>query len=116
MTKEFIFQYFKDYVGTIIDNPFKNDFDTFVLRHSNSKKWFALLMTVKGSSVFQNKEECNVVNVKCDEVLSELLRKKYRGIIPAYHMNKKKWITIILDGDVPDLEIISLIEHSFDLT
>ena len=116
MTKEEVIQYFNNYQDTTIDCPFPEDFSSVVIRHTLTKKWYALLMTVKGEKVCDNRPLVDVINIKCDEILSQILREKYIGIIPAYHMNKKKWITIILDKDLPSLEIISLIEQSFDLT
>ena len=55
------------------------------------------------------------VNLKCDPVFAIELREKYPSVIPGYHMNKKHWNTIILDGSVPDKEILSWIDHSFEL-
>ena len=55
------------------------------------------------------------VNLKCDPEFSELLREKYKAIIPGYHMNKKHWNTITLDGSVPNNEILQLIDHSYGL-
>ena len=42
--------------------------------------------------------------------------RKENGILPAYHMNKEHWITILLDGTVPEQKICDLIDISFDLT
>jgi len=43
------------------------------------------------------------------------LRERYVSVTPGYHMNKNHWNTIILDGTVPDKEIFSWIDHSYDL-
>ena len=48
------------------------------------------------------------LDLKCDPVLSRLLRETYRGILPAYHMNKTHWITVRLHADVPDEEVEKL--------
>jgi predicted DNA-binding protein (MmcQ/YjbR family) len=55
------------------------------------------------------------INLKCDPALAIELRERYSSVIPGYHMNKKHWNTIILDGTVPDKEIYSWIDHSYDL-
>ena len=55
------------------------------------------------------------VNLKCDPAYALELRERYPCVIPGYHMNKKHWNTIILDGSVPDKEILSWIDHSFGL-
>lgn len=55
------------------------------------------------------------VNMKCDPFLSLELRRRYWQITPGYHMNKKHWNTIIIDGQIPEKEIFMLIDHSYDL-
>jgi predicted DNA-binding protein (MmcQ/YjbR family) len=55
------------------------------------------------------------INLKCDPVFAIDLRERYSNVIPGYHMNKKHWNTIILDGTVPDKEVFSWIDHSYEL-
>jgi predicted DNA-binding protein (MmcQ/YjbR family) len=55
------------------------------------------------------------VNLKCDPQLALELRELYSAVTPGYHMNKKHWNTVILDGSVPDKEIMKWIDHSYDL-
>ncbi|HEX9926704.1 MAG TPA: MmcQ/YjbR family DNA-binding protein [Anaerolineae bacterium] len=55
------------------------------------------------------------MNLKCDPELALSLRERYAAITPGYHMNKKHWNTIRLDGTVPAAEIWSLIDLSYDL-
>ncbi|MFN5335180.1 MAG: MmcQ/YjbR family DNA-binding protein [Bacteroidota bacterium] len=54
-------------------------------------------------------------NVKCNPERALQLRDEYISIIPGYHMNKKHWNTIILDGTVPSSLIYELIDHSYAL-
>jgi predicted DNA-binding protein (MmcQ/YjbR family) len=55
------------------------------------------------------------VAVKCDPGLAEQLRASYAAIIPGYHLNKRHWNTIVLDGSVPDAMVRDMIEDSYDL-
>jgi len=55
------------------------------------------------------------VNLKCEPWFALELREKYHAVTPGYHMNKKHWNTIILDGSVPDKEVFSWIDHSYNL-
>jgi predicted DNA-binding protein (MmcQ/YjbR family) len=55
------------------------------------------------------------VNLKCDPDLALHLRAAFKGILPGYHMNKKHWNTIFLDGSVPDAELTDMIDDSYDL-
>lgn len=54
-------------------------------------------------------------NVKCDPVLAEELRENYSCVIPGYHMNKKHWNTIIVDGSVKNVLLKEWIQHSYHL-
>ncbi len=54
------------------------------------------------------------VNLKCDPELAVELREKYEGVQPGYHMNKKHWNTVILDGTIPTKEVLAMIDHSYD--
>ncbi len=55
------------------------------------------------------------INLKCDPALALELRERYSSVTPGYHMNKKHWNTVMLDGTVPDKEIFSWIDHSYNL-
>ena len=55
------------------------------------------------------------MNLKCDPQRSLDLRDRYESIIPGYHMNKKHWNTLILDGSLPAGLVKELIRHSYDL-
>jgi len=55
------------------------------------------------------------INLKCDPARAIELRERYLSVIPGYHMNKKHWNTIYVDGTVPDKEILSWVDHSYDL-
>lgn len=55
------------------------------------------------------------INLKCDPGLAIELRERYSSVMPGYHMNKKHWNTVRIDGSVPDRELFSWIDHSYDL-
>jgi predicted DNA-binding protein (MmcQ/YjbR family) len=54
-------------------------------------------------------------NVKCDPSLAEELREQYPCVIPGFHMNKKHWNTIIVDGSVSNQHLKEWIDHSYEL-
>jgi len=56
------------------------------------------------------------INLKCNPALAVELREMYSAVAPGYHMNKKHWNTITLDGSIPDKEIFNWIDHSYDLS
>ena len=55
------------------------------------------------------------VSLKCDPEWSEVLRNAYDAVEPGYHLNKKHWNTITLDGSIPEDEVAELIAHSYAL-
>jgi predicted DNA-binding protein (MmcQ/YjbR family) len=55
------------------------------------------------------------VNLKCDPDLALELRDRYEQVRPGYHMNKKHWNTVELDGAIPDAELRKMIDHSYEL-
>ena len=55
------------------------------------------------------------VSLKCEPALAEQLREMHRAVSPGYHLNKKHWNTVALDGSLPDRMIKEMIEDSYDL-
>ena len=55
------------------------------------------------------------VNLKCDPDIALELRDRYTQVRPGYHMNKKHWNTVELDGAIPGKEIRKMIDHSYEL-
>ena len=54
-------------------------------------------------------------NVKCDPELALELREQYAAVIPGFHMNKKHWNTVIIDGSISNKELQKMIDHSYEL-
>jgi predicted DNA-binding protein (MmcQ/YjbR family) len=55
------------------------------------------------------------VSLKCEPALAEQLREMHEAVLPGYHLNKKHWNTVILDGSLPDRIIKDMVEDSYDL-
>lgn len=55
------------------------------------------------------------LNLKCDPELALDLRERFESVRPGYHMNKKHWNTIVLNGSIPTKELLKMIDHSYDL-
>lgn len=55
------------------------------------------------------------LSLKCDPVLSKVLREKYDEVMPGYHLNKKHWNTLLLSGQLQWPEVQDLIRHSYQL-
>ncbi len=91
--EEFVF----DTYNVKADYPFDKDLETAVFRHEGNKKWFAIAMRIPEKKLGRNSDKIiDVVNLKCDtEIIYSLWQDE--GIYPAYHMNKKHWLTVCLD-------------------
>ena len=88
--------------------------DTAVLRHEGNQKWYAVLMRIPWDKLDKGREGLvEAVNLKHDQV-ADLLSKK--GIYPVFHMNKRYWISLTLDGSLSDDEVLDLLEISWNLT
>jgi predicted DNA-binding protein (MmcQ/YjbR family) len=59
-------------------------------------------------------DDVPVVTLKCEPSLALELRAQYPGVTPGYHTNKKHWNTVVLDGSVPDDEVLEMVEHAYD--
>jgi predicted DNA-binding protein (MmcQ/YjbR family) len=59
--------------------------------------------------------ETERINLKCDPAFAEILRQTYPAVTGAYHMNKKHWNTVVLDGTIPDDEILDMVDESYRL-
>ena len=85
-----------------------------VFRHQDSKKWYGAFLTTDWSKFENGKTgQIEVLNVKNNQV-ANLLKKA--GIYPAFHMNKKYWLSLPLDDTLTDTELFSLLDKSFELT
>ena len=100
------------------DQPFKDMPGHGVFRHPESRKWYGLIMSVPRSSLSKNKNDegtVDVMNLKLDLTRHEEVL-NINGVIPAYHMNHKQWISVLLDETVPDETVMQLVDNSRRVT
>ncbi len=88
--------------GVTESSPFGEDSLVFKV----GTKMFALLAL---------DEVPSAANLKCDPDRALELRDRYVEVRPGYHMNKKHWNTVVIDGAIPDPEISRMIDHSYEL-
>ena len=88
--------------------------DTAVLRHEGNKKWYAVLMRISWDKLEKCREGLvEAVNLKHDQVVDLI---SHKGIYPAFHMNKRYWISLVLDDSLTDDQVLALLERSWELT
>ena len=102
--------------GTQPEYLWARDPDSAILRHSGNRKWYAVIMRIPRRKLgLDSDERTDVVNLKCDPLmLGSVLTQE--GFFPAYHMNKDKWVSVLLDGTVPEETLCALLHMSFTLT
>jgi len=105
--------------GVSPDFPFSDEKygSSGVFRHKDSGKWFGLIMNIPYSVLpgCPGTGRCDAMNLKSDPDEAAKLCEAGK-VYPAYHMNHRQWITVTLDGRLPDGEVMRLIGESFRLT
>ncbi len=78
---------------------------------------YTLVFKVKGKLFILVSTDARplTINLKCDPERAIELRERYAAVVPGYHMNKKHWNTVTLDGTIPPREVFAMIDHSYDL-
>ena len=115
--KEKVFEYISGKYLVKPEYPWEKYDRSCVFRHKENGKWFGLIMDVRGDKVgLESPDVIYVMNLKIDDPIFHDLLVKQKGIIPAYHMNKKNWISVRLNGDVPEKNVFDLIDASFEAT
>ena len=104
MTREEIVQYCLGLPDTYLDYPFDSEWQA--IRDKKNQKTFACIFKHHNGLW---------MNVKCDPLRGQFLRENYEEIKLAYHMNKKHWISVVLDGQLSDEEIKARIQESYQL-
>ncbi len=114
LKREEIYEYVKKQYGTVPEYLWKESPESAVLRHKNGK-WYAVIMQVEKSRLgLEGDTKVDIIDVKCDPDMVGLLTQTY-GFLPGYHMNKKYWITMLLDGTVSEAKILDFLDMSYDL-
>ena len=115
MTKQQFLEYCFDTYGTSPDYPFDEDFETAVLRHSDNRKWYAIVMKISRRKFgLDNDKVIDVVNLKLPTKMFGSFGVA-DGTYPAYHMNKLHWISVLLP-DAPEDVVQFLANVRFEAT
>ena len=114
MTKSLTFEQVEQYLlskpEASLDYPFGEEVSVFKVKN----KMFATLALGKMGKDDGEKQDW-WLNLKCEPDEAIMLRDIFPAIIPGYHMNKRLWNTVILDGSIPQGEVERMIDNSFKL-
>lgn len=110
-----VIEYAREKYGDELEFLWERYPDAAVLRRKDNQKWYALFMTIPKSKLgLDSGEPVEIIDLRfdVDELPKKVDGKKY---FPGYHMNKKHWITMILDGSVAIEEILNCLDESYKL-
>ena len=117
MDRQMVFDYIEKKYKVRPEYPWRKYEKNAVFWHEDNKKWFALVADVERNSLgLSGAGSACVINLKIDDIFFRDIVLREEGIFPAWHMNKMHWLTVLLDGTVPDERVFELIDMSFMAT
>jgi predicted DNA-binding protein (MmcQ/YjbR family) len=91
--------------------------DCAVLRNNYSRKWYGIIMVIPANKIgIKSDEKIEIINVRFSKGEASDFASNVPGIYPAWHMNKKNWITIVLDSTLTDEQLFGLVEQSYSFS
>ena len=114
--REAVLRYAEDTYGTTPEYLWKRTPNYAVLRNQANRKWYGAIIDIPRKTLGLTGEGIvDILDIKCSPVMIGSLLEQ-EGYLPAYHMNKNNWITVLLDGTVPLEGILPLVDLSYQLT
>ena len=114
--KQTLYDYIKQKYGSSIDHPWFRYPSYAVFRHSDSEKWYGLVMDIPRSKLgLMGDENVDVLNIKAADSFTRDILVQQDGHFPGYHM-KGNWVSVLLDGTVDVGAVCGLIDMSFMAT
>ncbi|QMT32218.1 MmcQ/YjbR family DNA-binding protein [Alysiella filiformis] len=113
---DFILKHIAEQYGVLPEYLFRKHPTCAVFRQTHNRKWFAVMQQVSGSQIaLPIQDKVAILNVKLPpEWVAQLSEQD--GFAPAYHMNKRHWLTLRLDGTLPENQLLALLAESFRQT
>ena len=114
-TREIVVEYIKTKYGTTPEYPWRTLPFYAVCRRTDNRKWYAIIMDLPKSKLgLDGDERIDILDIKCNPVVREIFASK-QGFMPAYHLNRDNWITVLLDGSVDTETLFGLIDESYEI-
>ncbi|MCH5155592.1 MAG: MmcQ/YjbR family DNA-binding protein [Clostridiales bacterium] len=114
-TRDTIYEYAERQYGSLPEHLW-NAFPLYsVFRRADNKKWYAIIMNIQRNKLgFDDGEYVDIIDVKCSPAVRDALLGR-QGFLPAYHLSKKTWITVLLDGTVDSQTVLNLVDESYNI-
>ncbi len=114
--REAVLHYAAETYGTTPEYLWKRTPNYAVLRNQASRKWYGAVIDISRKTLgLPGEGIVDILDIKCSPVMIGSLLEQ-EGYLPAYHMNKNSWITVLLDGTVPLEQVKSLLDLSYQQT
>lgn len=107
--------YFRERYGNELEHLWADAPDNAIVRRKDNQKWYAAILTVSRKKLGINSDEIVEIidlHAKTEDIERIVDFEKY---FPGFHMNKKHWMTVCLDGSLPDGELFERIDESYAL-
>ena len=114
-TKQII-NYIKNKYQDDLEFLWKSSPKSAIWRNKKNNKWYGIVMTIKANKLgIDLDKDVEIIDLRYqkDKIVDIIDSKKIFG---GFHMNKKSWITIILDGSITSLELFKLIDNSYNIS
>ena len=105
MSEKELHEYLLSFPNAWLDYPFGEDVAVYKIGQAPGKM-FALI---------GERTKPLQLSLKCDPVLAEKLRDQYESVLPGYHLNKKHWNTVIVNGELENRMLLKFIKDSYKL-
>ena len=116
MKREDVIRFISDYFGVEGEHLWAAFPNYMVFRNPKNKKWFGLIGDVERKKLhLEGEGKVDLLVIKCDPVMTGSLIRTGGCYLPAYHMNKEKWISVLLDGSANADEVENLIHEAYDI-
>ena len=110
-----IIEYINETYSDELEYLWEKSPDCAIARRKDNKKWYLIIMVIKKDRLgIDSTDLAEVINLRAKVEDVPILHQK-DGIYPGYHMNKKYWVTVLLDDSVPLAEIYKLLDNSYKL-
>ena len=113
LKREEIYDYVDKQYGIEPEYFFEDNPSNVVFRHQNGQCFAVFMQVEKQKLGLPGKDIVDIMNVKCDPALMDILIQT-KGVMPGYQMDKKQWLSVILDGTVRDASVLDHLDMSYD--
>lgn len=111
-----IINYIQNHYGVSPEYLWPDTPNVCVFRHQHNRKFAVVMNDIPAAKLgLKENNSLNLINLKCDPELAKMILIDHKNIFPAYHMNKKHWISVVLENCEME-ELKNLLAHSFRLT